>query len=47
MFDTIVNVEVAQIKSVIPVISAKHVGSVFGDEEAETGGEIVRLTNCC
>lgn len=46
MLDTVMNVEVAKVEFIIPIISAQHVRSKIGYEKAETRGEIVRLANC-
>ena len=47
MFNAVVDIKIAQIESVSPVVAAQHVCSVFGDEEAKAWGKVVGLPNCC
>lgn len=47
VFNAIVDVEIAQVERIIPVVSAEHVCGEIGDEEAEARGEVVRLADFC
>ena len=45
MLDAIVDIKIAQVECVLPVISAEHVRCKIRDEKAETWGKVVRLAN--
>lgn len=45
VFDAIVDVEIAKVKCIFPVVSAEHVCCEVRDEKAETWGEVVCLAD--
>jgi hypothetical protein len=47
MLNTVVDIQVAEVKCVFVAISTQHVRRIFGHEEAEGWCKIVRPPDCC
>lgn len=47
MFNAVVDIKIAQVKCIRPVVAAQHVCGIFGDEEAKAWGKIVGLPDRC
>ena len=45
VLDAVVDVEIAQVECIVPIVSAQEVRSILGDEEAKTRCEVVRLSD--
>ena len=45
VLNAVVHINIAEVELACPIVSGKHVGRVFGDEEAERRGKVIRRTN--